>query len=242
MILVSAIFWSVIVLTCPVFFAGAVLVWLVTAPFDRRRSALHLYTCAWAVCYVRLNPLWRLRTSGRELLPWHGGAILAANHASTFDIIVLFDLFRPFKWVSKAEMFRIPFIGWNMRLNGYMSLVRGDRASVRRVMARCDELLDAGSPVMFFPEGRRSEDGTLQPFKDGAFDLAIRHQVPLYPIAVHGTRKALPKHGFILRHNVDVRVEVLSPLSPTDFADVASLREETRRRIAAALAENGNAS
>jgi 1-acyl-sn-glycerol-3-phosphate acyltransferase len=231
----SGLFWTFIVVTCPVFFAGAVLIWAVTAPFDRRRVVLHLYSAAWATFYVRLNPLWRLRTVGRSLLPWRGAAVIVANHASLIDILVLFDLFRPFKWVSKAEIFRVPVIGWNMRLNGYVPVVRGSGESVRRMMARCDRLLGEGSPVLIFPEGRRSADGRLQAFKDGAFDLAVRHRVPVFPVAVTGTARALPRHGLVLREHVDARVEVLPPLRPEDFADVGALREEARRRIGARL-------
>jgi 1-acyl-sn-glycerol-3-phosphate acyltransferase len=232
----SIIFWTVVVVTCPLFFLGAIVVWAVTAPFDRRRLVLHLYSAAWAVCYVRVNPLWRLRTSGRHLLPWRGSAVLVANHASLIDILVLFDLFRPFKWVSKAEIFRVPVIGWNMRLNGYVPLVRGRAESVRRMMTRCGELLAAGSPVLIFPEGTRTDDGDLRKFKDGAFELAVRHQVPVFPIAVHGTRRALPKHGLVLREHVDARVEVLPALRPGDFTDVAGLRDAAQARIEAALA------
>jgi 1-acyl-sn-glycerol-3-phosphate acyltransferase len=234
--LLSALFWTVIVVTSPVFFAGALLIRVVTWPFDRRRVVLHLYSSAWAVFYVRLNPLWRLHTTGRALLPWHGAAVLVANHASLIDILVLFDLFRPFKWVSKAEIFRVPLIGWNMRLNGYVPLVRGRAESVRRMMAHCGELLAAGSPVLLFPEGTRTDDGELRAFKDGAFELAVRHQVPVFPIAVHGTRRALPKHGLVLRDHVDARVQVLPALCPADFADAAGLRDAARARIQAALA------
>jgi 1-acyl-sn-glycerol-3-phosphate acyltransferase len=234
--LLSFLFWTVIVVTSPVFFLGALLVRLVSWPFDRRRVALHLYSSAWAVFYVRLNPLWRLRTTGRELLPWHGPAVLVANHASLIDILVLFDLFRPFKWVSKAEIFKVPVIGWNMRLNGYVPLVRGRAESVRRMMARCGELLDAGSPVLLFPEGTRTDDGTLRAFKDGAFELAVRHQVPVFPIVVRGTGRALPKHGLVLREHVDARVEVLPALQPADYPDVAALRDAARSRIEGALA------
>jgi 1-acyl-sn-glycerol-3-phosphate acyltransferase len=231
----SVAFWAFIVLTCPVFFLGALVVWLVTAPFDRRRMVLHLYSSAWAVFYLYVNPLWRLRTTGRDLLPWRGAAVLVANHASLIDILVLFDLFRPFKWVSKQEIFRVPLIGWNMRLNGYVPLVRGSAESIRRMMAHCDRLLDAGSPVLIFPEGRRTSDGSLQPFKDGAFDLAARHRVPVFPIAVRGTRQALPRHGFVLREHVDARVEVLPPLDPARYEDAGALRDAARRSIAEAL-------
>jgi 1-acyl-sn-glycerol-3-phosphate acyltransferase len=231
----SYAYWALICVTCPFFFVGAIAIWVLTLPFDRRRVLLHLYSCAWAMFYVWLNPMWKLRVSGRERLPWRGGAVLAANHASLIDILVLFDLFRPFKWVSKQENFKLPFIGWNMRLNGYVPLKRGDRASVEVMMARCDELLEQGSPVLFFPEGTRTKDGRLQPFKDGAFELAVRHKVPLVPIAVHGTGRALPKHGMVLREHVDAHVEILEPLQPG--TDPVALRDLARERIAAALGE-----
>ena len=77
----SVAYWAFIAITCVVFFAGAVVVWLVTVPFDRRRVVLHLYSSAWASFYVYVNPLWRLRITGRDLLPWHGPAVLVANHA-----------------------------------------------------------------------------------------------------------------------------------------------------------------
>ncbi|MEA2123233.1 MAG: 1-acyl-sn-glycerol-3-phosphate acyltransferase [Solirubrobacteraceae bacterium] len=231
----SIAYWAFIGLTCPLFFVGALAIWLVTLPFDRRRIVLHLYSCAWAVFYVYVNPLWKLRTTGREHLPWRGPAVIVANHASLVDILVVFDLFRPFKWVSKAENFKIPFIGWNMRLNGYVSLVRGDRESVARMLDECRRLLARGNPVLFFPEGTRTRDGRLQPFKDGAFELAVEHGVPLVCVAVHGTGRALPKHGLILREHVNAHVEVLPPLEPADYPSAAALRDAARARIAEAL-------
>ncbi|NMO57325.1 1-acyl-sn-glycerol-3-phosphate acyltransferase [Actinoplanes sp. TBRC 11911] len=232
----SVAYWVFIVLTCPVFFAGAVLVRLVTLPFDRRRVALHLYSSAWGVFYVYVNPLWRLRITGRDILPSHGPAVLVANHASLIDILVLFGLFKPFKWVSKQEMFRVPVIGWNMRLNDYVPLVRGNAESIRRMMAHCDRLLSTGSPVMIFPEGHRTSDGHLKPFKMGAFDLAARHGVPVIPVAVQGTGRALPRHGLILRDHVRASVQVLPPLDPATFDSPEALRDAAHTAIAQALA------
>jgi 1-acyl-sn-glycerol-3-phosphate acyltransferase len=231
----SVAYWAFICLTCPIFFVGALVIYALTLPFDRRKVVLHMYSCAWAVFYVYVNPLWKIRTTGREHLPWRGPAVIVANHASLVDILVLFDLMRPFKWVSKYENFKIPIVGWNMRMNGYVSLVRGDRDSGEKVLAECGELLRQGSPVLFFPEGTRSRDGELGDFKIGAFELAVEHGVPLIPVAVHGTGRALPKHGMILREHVDAHVEVLPPMEPGDSA--GALREAARRRIAAALME-----
>jgi 1-acyl-sn-glycerol-3-phosphate acyltransferase len=232
----SYAYWTLIALTAPILFLIAVLIWLVTLPFDRRKVILHIYSCAWAVLFVALNPLWRLNVTRRDHLPWKGPAVIVANHASLVDILVLFGLFRPFKWVSKQENFKIPFIGWNMRLNGYVALVRGDRESVITMLARCSQLLGRGNPVLFFPEGTRSVDGRMRPFKDGAFELSVQHGVPLIPVAVHGTSRALPKHGMVLRAHVDAHVDVLDPLDPADYGSVAELREAARERIAAALA------
>jgi 1-acyl-sn-glycerol-3-phosphate acyltransferase len=214
----SALYWTFFALTLPVFFAAAVLVFLVTAPFDRRRVILHLYTCFWGSFYVYLSPIWRCRVVGRDRLSWKGPAVIVANHLSLVDILVLHRLYRPFKWVSKSSNFQLPFLGWNMRL-----------------MKRCRELLGEGCPLLFFPEGTRSESGELRPFKDGAFQLAMEAGVPVIPVALSGTHETLPKHGIVLRNRMDAVVEVLEPIDPAGFATAAALREASRGAIAQAL-------
>ena len=239
MLAFSAFYWVFFALTLPVFLAVAVLIFLVTAPFDRRRLALHLYTCFWASFYVYLSQIWRCRVRGRDRLPWKGPAVIVSNHLSLVDILILHRLYRPFKWVSKSSNFRIPFLGWNMRLNGYVPITRGQADSVLRMMARCRDLLDQGSPVLIFPEGTRSESGELRPFKDGAFQLAREAGVPVIPVAVSGTHQTLPKHGIVLRNRMDAVVDVLEPIDPANFPTVAALREAARAAIADALAWPG---
>ena len=231
----SAVYWIFVCLTMPLFFAGALLVLAATLLFDRRRVALHLYSCFWASSYVYMNPLWRCRVSGRAKLPWHGAAVIVANHLSLVDILVLYGLYRPFKWVSKAELFRVPIVGWNMSINRYVSLARGDRESIRKMWARCLELLREGSPVLIFPEGTRSDSGHLQAFKDGAFKLAAEAGCPLIPVAITGTAETLPKRGLVLRNRMDARVTVLEPLDPAAFATPADLKDAARAAIAAAI-------
>ena len=233
------LYWAFVAVTMPVFFVGAVLVFLVTWTFDRRRVLLHLYSCFWGSFYVYMNPLWRSRVLGRGKLPWRGPAVIVANHASLLDILLLYGLYRPFKWVSKSSNFRLPIVGWNMWLNGYVPLTRGAADSVRRMMSRCEELLAMGAPVLLFPEGTRTATGALQPFKDGAFRLATQAGVPLIPVAVHGTFDALPKHGLVLHNRMDAVVEVLDPLDPRTFESVEALRDAARAAIAAALERIG---
>ncbi|HET8539191.1 MAG TPA: lysophospholipid acyltransferase family protein [Anaeromyxobacter sp.] len=232
----SVLYWAFVVVTMPVLFAGALAVFLATAAFDRRRLVLHLYSCAWASFYVVMNPLWRLRVEGRGKLPWRGAAVLVANHLSMLDILVVYALFRPFKWVAKADLFRIPFVGWNMWLNDYVPLWRGHPDSIRRMMERCRVHLARGTPMLLFPEGTRSRDGRLQAFKDGAFRLAVEAGCPVIPIVVTGTFDSLPRSGLVLRNGMRARVRVLDPISPAQHPTAAALRDAARAAIAAALA------
>ncbi len=231
----SILYWAFAVATMPFLMLGAIAVFLATAAFDRRRLALHLYSCAWGSFYVVMNPLWRMEVEGREKLPWRRPAVLVANHLSMLDILVLYALFRPFKWVAKAELFRVPFVGWNMRLNDYVPIRRGHPDSVRRMMDHCRAHLARGTPVLLFPEGTRSRDGRLQSFKDGAFKLAIEAGCPVIPIAVSGTFESLPKRGLVLRHGMRARVRVLDPISPADHPSPDALRDAARAAIADAL-------
>lgn len=230
----SLLYWSVFVLSQPVLFLGALLVFLVTLPFDRNRVVLHLYSCAWAQFSFWINPMWRMKVLGREKLPWRGPAVLVSNHESLVDIQVLYGLYRPFKWVSKESVFRVPFVGWNMYLNGYVGLRRGNAASVAKMLAACERWLDRGVPVLIFPEGTRSPDGEVKAFKDGAFVLAVRKDVPVYPIVLTGTARTLPKHGLVLREKADCEVHVLDPVQPADFdRDARKLRDHVRDLIVA---------
>ncbi len=233
----SVAYWAYAVLLMPVLLLGALVVWAVTLPFDRRRVALHLYSCVWASLYVWPNPLWRVRVEGREKLPWKGAAVLVANHLSLLDILVCYGLFRPFKWVAKAELFKVPIVGWNMRLNDYVPVLRGDRESIKEMMDHCRRHLAAGSPVILFPEGTRSRDGRMQPFKDGAFRLASEAGCPVIPIAITGTFDALPKTGLVFRQRAAVGVRVLDPIDPAAFGSSGALRDAARAAIAAALPE-----
>ena len=215
-----------------VFFPGALLLYLVTLPFDRNGRALHLYSCFWAQTYLKINPRWRLTIEGRDLLPTRGAAIIVANHCSLFDIPAVYSLYRPFKFVAKASLLKVPLIGWNIALNRHVMLKRGDKESIGRMMERCEGWLDRGVPVMLFPEGTRSGSGGLLPFKDGAFRLAVKKGVPVIPMAICGTDGILPKHGYVLSLSARCRIKVLSPVSPDSCGgDVETLRNKVRALI-----------
>ncbi len=215
--LLSTAFWAFLTLSSMLLFPVAVVIWAVTAPFDRRKVLLHRFTCFWASLYTWLNPAWPVTVAGREKIRPEAAYVMVANHLSLLDILVLFRLFSHFKWVSKIENFRLPFIGWNMVLNDYIKLKRGDRDSVVRMLRECEDALASGNSIMMFPEGTRSPSGRMRAFKPGAFELALRTKSPILPIVIQGTADALPKRGFVLQGRHPIRVTVLDEIPVASF-------------------------
>jgi 1-acyl-sn-glycerol-3-phosphate acyltransferase len=234
----SVVYWGLFAASAIAIFPLAALVWLLTLPFDPRRIVLHAFTSGWAWIYTALNPAWRVSVLGREKFRTDRTYVVVANHQSLLDILVLFRLFRHFRWVSKVENFRIPLVGQVMRMNRYIELERGKADSVRRMLRACEEALAAKNSVLIFPEGTRSETGELRPFKIGAFELARSSRCPILPVVVRGTARALPKRGIVLQGRCEIRVEVLDEIPPDDFKDLttAQLAARVREQIAAALA------
>ena len=216
--MLSLLFWVFLTVSSILLFPVAVLLWAVTAPFDRRLFLLHRFTCFWASLYTWLNPAWPVTVAGREKIRDDRAYVIIVNHQSLLDILVLFRIFRHFKWVSKIENFRIPCVGWNMRLNRYIELRRGDRESVARMMEACVRTIGEGNSIMMFPEGTRSADGRLRAFKPGAFSIALSTRSPLLPIVLEGTGDALPKRGFVLQGHHPIRLRVLDEIPYESFA------------------------
>jgi 1-acyl-sn-glycerol-3-phosphate acyltransferase len=231
--LLSLLFWAFLIGSSCLLFPIAVAIWALTLPFDSRLRALHLFTCFWGSLYTWANPAWPVRISGREKIRRDEAYVMVANHQSLLDILVLFRLFVHFKWVSKIENFRLPLIGWNMRLNRYIELRRGDRSSVVQMLALCRDTLAAGSSVMIFPEGTRSPDGRLRAFKPGAFVLAKSTGRPILPVVVEGTSRALPKRGVVLQGRHRIRIEILDEIRPESFAEESP--EELALRVQALI-------
>jgi 1-acyl-sn-glycerol-3-phosphate acyltransferase len=190
---------------------------LITAPFDPLRKTLHEFACYWAFHYLQINPFWRVTFEGLENIDRKKHHVLIANHQSYIDIFVLYGLHRSFKWVSKEEILKTPFIGWNMLLNQYIFIKRGDMKSIKEMMQECRDWLNKGASIMMFPEGTRSEDGQLQAFRDGAFKLAIDCNLDVVPIVIDGTHEIMGKNSHWINFSTSVRVKVLAPISPDTF-------------------------
>jgi 1-acyl-sn-glycerol-3-phosphate acyltransferase len=229
--------WFVLGVVVAVWLPMVAVVRLVTAPFDPGRYAAGLLFRKLAVVHQRLNPMWRFRVSGDMPPDPRRPYVVVANHESFVDILLISHLPFEMKWLSKQQFFRIPAVGWMMRLAGDVPLVRGERDSAIAALASCRDRLDKKVSVMIFPEGTRSKTGELGAFKDGAFRLAIEAGVPILPLAVHGARTALRKHDW--RFGLaTAEVRVLEPVGTDRLTidDVGDLRDRVRSRIAAELA------
>ena len=207
-------------------------IWMVTAPFDRGRYHAGRAFRQLAMTAVRFNPLWHFETDGESPPDPRHPYVAVSNHESYADIFLISHFPWEMKWLSKDTIFRIPVMGWMMRMAKDIPIKRGKRESVVSAMQGCRDRLARKVSVMIFPEGTRSRTDELLPFKDGAFRLAIEAQVPILPIAVAGTRHCMAKGSFAFRR-ARAKARVLAPIPTTGLtqADLPSLRDRTQSLI-----------
>jgi 1-acyl-sn-glycerol-3-phosphate acyltransferase len=241
--------WVVLITMIIVGFFIVLAVFIVTVPFDRSRYAAGRTFRIVGCSTVWLNPLWNFSTDGLRIRDPRRPYVAVSNHESYADIFLISHLPWEMKWLGKEQLFKIPFLGWMMWLAGDIPVKRGARESIVTAMRGCQSKLKQRLSVMIFPEGTRSPDGALLPFKDGAFRLAIENSVPILPIVLAGTRRAMAKHTFQFQKTRAI-CRVLEPIETAGLtlADLPSLKQRTRDAIAAAkerlhvelgLGENG---
>ena len=230
--LVSIWAWLVLVVCIFLWFPVVLLARLLTAAFDSGRYVPGLIFRKIAVAMAVVNPLWHFRYSGALPQDPRRPYVVVSNHESFSDILLISHLPWEMKWLSKAELFRIPILGWMMWLVGDIPVKRGFGPSALEAMARCRKVLESRVSVMIFPEGTRSKTAELLPFKDGAFRLAIESGVPILPLAVSGTSTALRKHDWRFGKSV-AEVRVLPPVETAGLgpADIPALKARVRTMI-----------
>jgi 1-acyl-sn-glycerol-3-phosphate acyltransferase len=167
--------------------------------FSRTGNSVHLVARFWAKTILWVSGI-RVTVTGIHRIKDLNSCIFMSNHESNYDIPVLLShLPRQFRWLAKAELFRIPIFGRSMSGAGYISIDRSDRESAFQSLARAAETIHGGTSVMIFPEGTRSRDGRLLPYKKGGFVMAIDAQVPIVPIVIQGTHDIMPKGRLLIR-------------------------------------------
>jgi 1-acyl-sn-glycerol-3-phosphate acyltransferase len=214
------------------------IVWLATAPFDAGRYAAGRAFRHLAVLGTWLNPYWRFRTEGIAIRDPRRPYVVVANHESYADIFLVSHLKWEMKWLAKDTIFKIPVMGWMMRMAGDVPINRGSRGSAQQALDACRDRLSKHVSIMIFPEGTRSRNDDMLPFKDGAFQLAISTGSPILPVAIAGTRNAMAKGTFSFRPASAI-CRVLEPIDTAGMtvADLPALRAAAHAAIDAARRE-----
>lgn len=162
--------------------------------------------------------------------------IFASNHVSWFDVPALAKILPHYKFVAKAELFKVPIFGKAMRAVGMVEIQRENRKAAFGAYDVAAERIRSGASVVVFPEGTRGHAYPLRPFKKGPFVLAIAAGVPIVPIIVHGSIEIMRK-GSLWAHPGTIDVHLLEPVSTTgiDYDHREALMQTVRTRMADAM-------
>lgn len=163
--------------------------------------------------------------------------IVMANHASMIDIWAVFLAVPvPFRFIAKKQLGAIPLFGWAMRAGRFIFIDRQNAASARRSIAEAARRIKSGQSVVIFPEGTRTRDGRLNPFKKGGFHLALDSGADIVPVAIHGSRALMPRGSALMRAGT-VRVDIGEPITTAGLrpSDRDALATRVRDKIAEML-------
>ena len=180
-----------------------------------------------------LGPSWRVRLQGFHIDNPRRPYVVVANHQSILDIPMLALIPLECKWIAKEALFRVPVLGWMMRMAGDIPLDRSSTRSGIQALKAARYYLDRKCSVLLFPEGTRSEDRRVYDFNDGAFHLAIKSQLPVLPLAIEGASDCIPKHSWIFGDPHDIKIQILAPVETEGMTnrDVGALRDQVRSAI-----------
>ena len=179
----------------------------------------------------------KIQVQGTENILCDRPAIYVSNHQSNFDIPIIYaGLPIQFRWMAKQELFRVPFFGLAMKRSGIVAIDRSNRRTTMHSIITAAQRIKEGTSVIIFPEGTRTPDGKLQGFKKGALLIAAKAQVPVVPIAIHGSYQIQPKGRWKVNGG-PLKLEVLPPISTEGLksSDIDALTNQVHDQIAQSL-------
>ena len=232
----SIYMWLYYSLLFIVFFVLISLTFLLTFPFDPFRRIPNRVLSWMAWCMMHPSPSWQIQIENTELLKKNTPTIYVCNHESFLDIPLIYQLPIRMKWVVKHSMTYIPIMGWMVRLTGHLTINRSKKSALKK-LNNLVQPLKSGIPVMLFPEGTRSLDGSLQPFKNGAFLLAMEHDFPIQPLVIEGAFEVLRSGSPLFRPKAHFRLRVLPSVDSKEFDSMSELKQTVQRNMSDALTE-----
>lgn len=236
--MLSILYYLFLIVLCTLMVLISLVALVVCYPFDKPRRVVHEISRAVVRTFWAIPPFWRFRIEGMERVNKKSKYVIVINHQAMTDIPALYFVPLNFRWVSKREVFKIPFFGQMLRLHGDICIDRGKASEARdQLLREGKRWLDMGVSIAIFPEGTRSKDGEIHRFKSGAFELAQSVGVEILPVVLNGTDKVVKKNKLFKWRNV-VTVKVLEPISVerVKSSDVRELSEEVRVLMAEARA------
>lgn len=200
--------------------------------FDRRGRLQHWCASTWSRMIAR-TALLDVHVHGAENLREGESYVFLSTHQSWMDIPVMLGyLPAQLRIAAKREVFMIPFLGWHMTRSGQIPINRGSTAEAIESLHRAARTLGGGVSAFLFPEGTRTRDGSLQPLKKGGFRLALESGLAVVPVAIVGTRRAMPRGSMILRAGrVHMHLDPPIPTAALSEADLPALIERVREAM-----------
>ncbi len=211
---------------------------MVLSPFVNPSVLSRVVAGSWARVVAAVTPM-PVRVEGRKRVDSHQSYVVVSNHQSQFDIIVLYGwLGIDFRWVMKQELRSVPGLGAACAALGHIYIDRSNHQAAVKSINDAKERIAGCPSVLFFPEGTRSDDSRMRPFKKGAFRFAIDTGLPILPVTVDGTCDVLPARQFDLRPG-RARLVIHEPISTEGLAtaDLPGLSDRVRQTIGSALPE-----
>jgi len=222
-------------------FTTHMLIVLIISPIPSRDAERRSIRLARLVSQIGVPLLGvRLSIDGREHLPKDRPFVIVANHQSYLDIILMLVVI-PYKiaFVAKEELLNIPILGWDIRSQGHIAINRAQGMKAARQLKEIANATHKGKSLLLFPEGTRSMDGQVGPFKRGAFQLALDANVPIIACSIKGSGRSMPKKAFWIRPG-KIHVTLHPPILPetlegSDREKTIYLSEKTREQIISGL-------
>ena len=237
--MLSILYYIFTLLQVSFWFVVSIIVLGVTYPFDKSRRWVHecsRYICKWL---VGIPPRMKRTIDGLENIDQNKPYVMVMNHNSGIDIFAAYKIPLNFRWVSKREVFRVPFMGPLLTIHGDIPIERGNPSeAMAKVLSLGKLWLGRGASVAIFPEGTRSKTGEINRFKMGAFNLAKEANVEILPIVMTGTNNMFRK-GWLVNWTNHVAIRVMKPISVEEIAatDVKEMAQKVREQMVDELAK-----
>lgn len=179
--------------------------------FDPKLRAVQALSQIISMSYFWVSPGWKIKLTGKQNVDPKQTYVVISNHQAMLDIALLYVVPLFFKWISKKEVYKIPFFGWILFLRRDIAVDRGSAASTKKMIKDCMTCLQQGISIIIFPEGTRSKSESIGTFREGAFLIAKMAKVDIVPVIIKGTFNTA-KSKILLPWKQTFEVHILPPI------------------------------